>query len=123
MNEKRRRDTRSAERRSRRHFTKSVGAALLTSVPLASSVRAQQKTPPAAETKAPPAAPPAPAAAPPSPLSEAYAEVARARFGARLTPAEWEKVREGIAGNVRAAERLSAFKLKNSDEPDFIFGV
>ena len=113
-------------RPSRRRFNLNVAATLLTAVPLASSGVSAQTPPATRETKAPPASPapqtPPAAQQTPSPVAEAYMEVARARFGA-LTADESEKVREGIAGNVRAAERLSAFKLRNADEPDFIFSV
>ena len=116
--------TDAAGRRSRRQFTKTVAATLLTAVPLASSVASAQTPPATRETKAPPTPPtPADAAQTPSPIAEAYMGVARARFGARVTPEELEKIKEGIAGNVRAAERLAAFKLKNADEPDFVFSV
>jgi hypothetical protein len=56
-------------------------------------------------------------------VAEAYAEVARARFGERLSPEQFEAVKRDLEGNVRAAERLRAFKLQNSDEPDFVFGA
>ncbi len=32
-----------------------------------------------------------------------------------------QAVKRDLEGNVRTAERLRAFKLKNSDEPDFAF--
>ncbi len=57
----------------------------------------------------------------PSPVAEAYAEVARARFGKQVTPEEFAKIKSDIENSVRAAERLRAFKLQNADEPDFIF--
>jgi hypothetical protein len=57
----------------------------------------------------------------PSPLALAYFEVARQRFGAALTPEQLEAVKRDLEGNVRTAERLRASKLKNSDEPDFVF--
>jgi hypothetical protein len=109
---------------SRRRFTKGAAAALV-AVPLAVASRrgdAQQPTPSPAEPKAPPNPQPTPTPAPrPSPVAEAYAEVAKARFGKHLTDDEMRRVRQGLEGNVRSAERLRAVKMKNSDEPDFVF--
>ena len=57
----------------------------------------------------------------PSPVAAAYVEVARARFGEQLSAEQFEAVKRGLEGNVRTADRLRSFKLKNSDEPDFAF--
>jgi hypothetical protein len=109
---------------SRRRFTKSVAAALAAAPVALSHAGAQQRP---AEPKAPPNPQPTPTPAPqqqqqpPSPVAEAYAAVARARFGEHVTAEEFERVRRDLAGNVRAADALRAAKLKNSDEPDFIF--
>ena len=108
---------------SRRSFTKTMAAAFIAAPALA----ARAQTPPAtAEPKAPPQPQPAPPQQPqgppaPSPLALAYAEAARLRFGERLTPEQFEAVKRDLEGNVRTAERLRAAKLKNSDEPDFVF--
>lgn len=108
---------------SRRRFTKTIAAAFIAAPALA----ARAQTPPAtAEPKAPPQPQPTPAQQPqgppaPSPLALAYFEVARQRFGASLTPGQLEAVKRDLEGNVRTAERLRASKLKNSDEPDFVF--
>jgi hypothetical protein len=116
--------TRDAEvSASRRRFTKAMAAALVAAPALAAS--AQTPTP-APEPKAPPQPQPTPAQTqqgppPPSPLALAYAEVARLRFGERLTPEQLEAVKRDLEGNVRTAERLRASRLKNSDEPDFVF--
>ena len=116
--------------KSRRRFTKTLAAALVTA-----PVAASAQTPPAArESKAPPnpQTTPTPAATTPrqqpppqkpSPVAEAYAEVARARFGKHTSDEEFARVKRDLEGNVRTAERLSASKLKNSDEPDFVFGA
>ncbi|HZB45647.1 MAG TPA: hypothetical protein VE360_10405 [Pyrinomonadaceae bacterium] len=108
---------------SRRGFTKSVAAALAAAPVALSQAGARQRP---AEPKAPPNPQPTPTPAPqqqqpPSPVAEAYAAVARARFGEHVTAEEFERVRRDLAGNVRAADALRAAKLKNSDEPDFIF--
>ena len=108
---------------SRRHFTKTLAAALVAAPALA----AKAQTPPATtEPKAPPQPQPTPAQQPqgpptPSPLALAYFEVARQRFGASLTPEQLEAMKRDLEGNVRTADRLRAAKLKNSDEPDFVF--
>ena len=110
-------------RPSRRRFTKTLTAAFIAAPALA----ARAQTPPAAaEPKAPPQPQPTPAQQPqgppaPSPLALAYFEVARQRFGTSLTPEQLEAVKRDLEGNVRTAERLRAVKLKNSDEPDFVF--
>jgi hypothetical protein len=111
----------------RRKFTKNVAAAMLAAPVLAASANAQ--TPPSkAEPKAPPNPQPTPTPTqtsppPPSPTAVAYAEVARARFGEHLSAEQFESVKRDLEGNVRTADRLRAFKLKNSDEPDFVFGA
>ena len=108
---------------SRRRFAKTLTAALIAAPALA----ARAQTPPAtSEPKAPPQPQPTPAQTPqgppaPSPLALAYFEVARQRFGGRLTAEQLEAVKRDLEGNVRTAERLRASKLKNSDEPDFVF--
>ncbi|HVF50797.1 MAG TPA: hypothetical protein VNA19_11960 [Pyrinomonadaceae bacterium] len=112
---------------SRRRFTKAVAAAFVAAPLVAASSGANSQTPPATkEATAPPNPQPSPtpaAAAPPkpSPLAESYAEVARVRFGEGLKPEELERVKRDLDGNVRTAERLRASKLKNADEPDFVF--
>ncbi|MDT5270079.1 MAG: hypothetical protein QOH49_2265 [Acidobacteriota bacterium] len=121
--EKREKDESDAGRASRRRFTKTLTAAFIAAPALA----ARAQTPPAtSEPKAPPQPQPTPAQTPqgppaPSPLALAYFEVARQRFGAALTPEQLEAVKRDLEGNVRTAERLRASKLKNSDEPDFVF--
>ncbi|HEY0077351.1 MAG TPA: hypothetical protein VGB73_01810 [Pyrinomonadaceae bacterium] len=118
----------SHQRTTRRRFTTSVAAALV-AAPLAAATRrgdnASAQTPPAAkQAPAPPNPEPSPtpsAQQPPSPLAEAYTEVARQRFGDKLTPAEMERVKRDLEGNVRTSERLRASKLTNADEPDFTF--
>jgi hypothetical protein len=108
---------------SRRRFAKTLAAAFVAAPALAASAQ----TPPAtSEPKAPPQPPTTPAQQTqgppaPSPLALAYFEVARQRFGQRLTPEQLEAVKRDLEGNVRTADRLRASKLKNSDEPDFVF--
>lgn len=112
-----------SKRTSRREFTKTVAATLVAAPFTAKFARAQ--TP--ARTKqasAPPAPQPSHAQEnKPSPVLAAYAEVARARFGQQVTPEQFEQIRKDLEGNVSVAERLRAFPLKNSDEPDFVFSA
>ncbi|HEX5707086.1 MAG TPA: hypothetical protein VFX96_07310 [Pyrinomonadaceae bacterium] len=128
---KKKEQAKGAGRTSRRGFTKAVAAALVAAPVAAVAARDAQQpsTPP--EPKAPPnpqptpspspTASPSPTPQPPSPVAEAYAEAAKARFGKQLSDEEFARVRRDLAGNVRTSERLATFKLKNSDEPDFIF--
>ena len=113
----------NSKRNSRREFTKTI-AATIACAPLAAATLAHAQTP--ATTKQAPAPPnpqPTPAPSTPSPIAEAYAEVARARFGQQVTPEQFEQIKKDLEGNVRVAERLRAVKLKNGDEPDFVFNA
>ncbi|MBD0371068.1 MAG: hypothetical protein ICV60_09560 [Pyrinomonadaceae bacterium] len=98
-------------------------ATTIVAAPLASGLAKAQKVTETKETPAPPNPQPAAQAQKPSPLAEAYAEVARARFGDRLTPEQFEQVKKDLEANLQAAERLSAVKLRNEDEPDFVFST
>jgi hypothetical protein len=87
---------------------------------------ARGQKPATKESTAPPNPQPSPTpttAQKPSPVAEAYAEVARARFGEHTTPEQLEQIKKDIEGNLRSAERLRVAVLKNSDEPDFIFSA
>ena len=118
---------------SRRCFNKTIAAtaAVFAAAPLAASVARAQTTPGTTkETPAPPKPQPSPATAAaaaaaqkPSPLAEAYAEVARVRFGEQVTPEQLAQIKKDVAGNVRTADRLRAVKLQNADEPDFVFSA
>ncbi len=115
----------SNAKQSRRRFTKILTAAVV-AAPLAAKVtEAQTRNPTTKEPTAPPNPQPSPSPAQntpkPSPLAEAYAEMARVRFGERLTPEEFARVRNDLATNLLIADRLRAVKLKNADEPDFVF--
>ena len=108
---------------SRRQFAQSV-AATLVAAPLAVRLAKAQTPAKPKEAVAPPNSQPSPTPQPkPSPLAEAYAEAARLRFGEKLTPEQLEQVKKDLDGNIRSAERLRAVKLKNGDEPDFIFSA
>lgn len=114
----------SAARTSRRRFTKAV-ATTLVAAPLASTLaQAQQKSGGTKEPAAPPNPTPATQQAQkPSPVADAYAEVARARFGEHLSAEEFEQVKKDLQSYVQTSERLRAVKLKNGDEPDFVFST
>lgn len=107
---------------TRRRFTKAVAAAFV-AAPLAGPLAHAQTTPTTKEPAAPPN--PQPTPQPPSPLAVAYGEVARVRFGDKLTDDELTRVRRSVAGKVRRGDDLrdSKSKLQNSDEPDFIFNA
>jgi len=113
---------------ARRRFTKAVAAALaaapLVATALNQPTRAQ--TPPTnREPAAPPNPQPTPTPQPPSPVAEAYGEVARVRFGERLTADELARVKRSVARKVRRGDDLrdSKIKLQNGDEPDFVFSA
>lgn len=102
------------DRRSFVKFIPALGAAGFVAVNLPVSSPAQ--TPSASPTPTP-----SPTPAQPSPLAEAYSEVARVRFGKHIEDSQWDRVKRDLEGNVRTADRLRESKLKNGDEPDFIF--
>lgn len=89
---------------SRRNFAKHAVAALATA-PLMKSeaVTAAQQAP--------------------SALATAQIDLITARFGSQLSDAQLTQIKKDIAGLPRTQDRLRAAKLKNSDEPDFIFVV
>lgn len=119
MREERKED--EPRRPSRRSFAKTLAAAAFAAPALAAAASAQK---PPAEPKAPPGPQPTPQQQQPpkpSPTAEAYAEVARARFGEQIAADQWDAVKRDLEGNVRRGDGLRAYKLKNSDEPDFVF--
>jgi hypothetical protein len=103
------------EQKSRRRFTKTLAAALVAAPVAAASTNAQTTPAPTAPPQQQPTPPK------PSPEAEAYAGVARARFGAQVNEEEFARIKRDLEGNARNSERLRASKLKNSDEPDFTF--
>jgi hypothetical protein len=122
---------------SRREFTKTALAAVAVPVlaPLAACASHPEPAPsPAPEAAAPVAAPAAPAApvapsAPPQrqneqerdPVALHLTEGLKAKYRDRLTEAQWEEVRRGIEGNLRAARQLRNFELPIQTEPAFVF--
>lgn len=65
-----------------------------------------------------------PAAEPADPLVEsttALSAIVRARYGKFLTPEQLLQVDKAIARKQRSAELMRQVKLKNSDEPAFVF--
>lgn len=110
-----------SKRTSRRRFAKSIAAALVAATPLAARMAEAQTPAKPKEPTAPPATTPAPAPQGLSPVAAAYAEVARARFGDKLSPEQLEQVKKDLNNYVTTSDRLRAVKLKNGDEPDFVF--
>lgn len=106
---------------TRREFAKRTLAAATATVMLPVFAGAQNPATTREAVAPPTPATPAPAPPAPDPLLDAYAEVARARFGKRLDAEELARVRTDLAGNVRTSARLRDAKLTNADEPDFIF--
>lgn len=101
----------NSKRTTRRQFTKAVATTL------AAATLAQAQTP--AKTKEPKE--PAAQEQQPSSLVAAYLEVARSRFGDKLSPEQLEQLKKELDGYLRNSDRLRAVKLQNGDEPDFIF--
>ncbi|MFL5542131.1 MAG: hypothetical protein ACJ8J0_24305 [Longimicrobiaceae bacterium] len=119
---------------SRREFTRTALAAVAVPVlaPLAACSSHPQPAPaPAPEAAAPVAAPESPVApsAPPQrqneqerdPVALHLTEGLKAKYKDRLTEAQWDEVRKGIEGNLRAARQLRNFELPIQTEPAFVF--
>jgi hypothetical protein len=85
---------------SRRAFAKSIAIATV-----AAPVLAQQKEPPP----------------PPSSLGHALGGVVLAESGQFLTADEFLDIEKDLSDSAGAYKTLRAFKLQNSDEPDFTF--
>jgi hypothetical protein len=107
---------------TRRQFLKWAGVAF--TAPALAGARlgfAQSAAGPAGAK--PPAAPPASSApaAEISPQARALAEVVKARYGKHLTEAQLEEVTKDLDRAVQNGEQLRAAKLRNADEPDFVF--
>jgi hypothetical protein len=119
---------------SRREFTKTALAAV--AVPVLAPLSACSSAAPPAPAPAPEAA--APVAAPGSPIAPSatpqrqneqerdpvalhLTEGLKAKYKDRLTEAQWDEVRRGIEGNLRAARALRAFELPIQAEPAFVF--
>lgn len=119
---------------SRRDFAKTALVAVAAPVlaPLAACSSAPppepSPSPSAASQVAAPAQPVAPSATPqqggqraPDPVSIHLTEALKAKYGTRLSEAEWEEVRKGIEGNLRAAKALHDFPIPIQTEPAFVF--
>ncbi|MEO6391455.1 MAG: hypothetical protein ABIP75_06355 [Pyrinomonadaceae bacterium] len=106
-----------SEQPTRREFSRIVaaaGAAVL--VPFTDfTTSAQNPSPSPTPVPTPPVAPV------PSAAARALTEVAKARFGEYLTPEQQSKLPASMENLAASAGRLRAVKLKNADEPDFVF--
>lgn len=58
---------------------------------------------------------------PPSELGSALTGLVESQHGQHLTPDELQRVASDMQRHAGLLERLRAFELKNSDEPDFTF--
>jgi hypothetical protein len=61
---------------------------------------------------------------PPDPnaeIAKALAAIARVRYGKFLTDDQLKTIQRRLANSARSADRLGKIKLKNGDEPDFVF--
>jgi hypothetical protein len=57
----------------------------------------------------------------PDPVAVHLTEGLKAKYGDRLTEAQWEEVRKQVEGNLRAARQLRSFELPIQTEPAFLF--
>jgi hypothetical protein len=116
---------------SRREFTRAALAAVAVPVlaPLAGCAPAPAPAPAEAPTPvAAPASPVAPSATPQrqnaqerDPVALHLTEGLKAKYGDRLTAAQWDEVRRSVEGNLRAARQLRNFELPIQAEPAFVF--
>jgi pyruvate/2-oxoglutarate dehydrogenase complex dihydrolipoamide acyltransferase (E2) component len=120
-------------RTSRRDFVKRgvAAAAVPVLAPLAACASTPHPEPDPAPSSTPPAAsaqPVAPSATPAhaneqqrDPVSVHLTEALKARYRDRLTDEQWEEVRKGVEGNLRAAKALHDLALPVQTEPAFVF--
>lgn len=120
---------------SRREFAKTALAAVAVPMlaPLAgcASTPAPAPSPAPAEAAAPVAAPASPVAPPAAPQRQNaqerdpvalhLTEGLKAKYGDRLTDAQWDEVRRSVEGNLRAARALRSFEIPIQTEPAFVF--
>lgn len=110
---------------NRREALRALGAvgagALAAPAILAGSAGAQSSTPsPGTKPEAKPV-PEADQPKEPSVEAKRLGEVARERYGEHLDEAQLKELIEDIDGNLQSGARLRKERLKNWDEPDFIF--
>jgi hypothetical protein len=115
---------------SRREFTRTALAAVAVPMlaPLAACAPPPAPAPAESTAAAAPAPPAAPSAPPPAqggqerdPVALHLTESLKAKYGDRLTDAQWDEVRKGVEGNLRTARALRAFELPIQAEPAFVF--
>ncbi len=93
---------------TRRTFVKALAMApALPSILVGSAVASPQQSPPAEAL----------------PVTAALVEVVRVRYGKQLTADQLVEIKQGLERSARSSQRLRSVKLKNSDEPDFMFRV
>jgi hypothetical protein len=118
-------------RTSRREFVKRgvAAAAVPVLAPLAACASTPRPEPAASPSPPPAAAQPVASSATPAhaneqqrdPVSVHLTEALKARYRDRLTDEQWEEVRKGVEGNLRAAKALHDFALPVQTEPAFVF--
>lgn len=59
----------------------------------------------------------------PLPETEALMAVVRHRYGSHLTADQFDAIGRGVEGTLRMAERLARIRLRNADEPTFVFSA
>jgi hypothetical protein len=100
-------------RGSRREFAKALAA--MATAPLFSRAELLAPHQPAQATGQAPEQP--------TPAAEALAEVVRIRYGDNLNQDQMKQIKQSIDRTLRSADRLKQFKLRNSDEPAFVFSA
>jgi hypothetical protein len=54
-------------------------------------------------------------------IVDARLALAKARFGDRFDQAQWDAIRENIAGMTKCGDALRAVAMGNDDEPEIVF--
>lgn len=110
---------------NRREALRALGAAgagaLAVPALLAAEAAAQSATPAPGAKPEPAPMPEADKPKEPSLEAQRLGDVARERYGQYLDDAQMKELVADIDGNVQSGARLRKERLKNSDEPDFVF--
>jgi hypothetical protein len=109
---------------SRRQFAKTLAIGIATAAPLVTMAQTPTPMPPK-ESPAPPKPDTqlSPTTPKPSSVVEAYTALAIARFGERFNEEQMKRLKQDIEGLSRRSDRLTAIKLQNGEEPDFVFAA
>ena len=104
---------------SRRELVKA--AALAAAAPVLAPLAAHAETVPTQEAAVPVTRLPADDPQERDPVAAELTEALKVKYRDRLTAEQWEEVRRGIEGNLRAAKQLRDFALPIDAEPAFAF--